>query len=144
VGSKHVANSAHIDMTNRPHVRPDEVREREHRVEMARFHRAHVIELTYFSIICAVALGTISFFIDQDWAWFLRGMVGGLIVTSLYILGRALHHPIRKYFLRRRAARIEPDAERTHEDLSKTAAPHHADDSADGIATETESVKHST
>ena len=86
-------------MTKRPHVRPDEVREREHRVEAAKFHWAQVIELTYFSIICAVALGTISFFVDPQWAWFLRGMVGGLIVTALYVLGRALHHPIRRYFL---------------------------------------------
>jgi hypothetical protein len=97
--AQHVANSGHIDMTKQPQVRPDEVREREHRVQMAKFQRAHVIELTYFSIICAVALVTISFFVDPQWAWFLRGVVGGLIVTALYVLGRALHHPIRRYFL---------------------------------------------
>ncbi len=78
-------------MTERPHVRPDEVREREHRVETGRFLRAHIIELTYFSLLGAVALGAISFLIaDPQWAWFLRGMIGGLILTYTYALARMM------------------------------------------------------
>ena len=78
-------------MSQRADVRPDEVREREHRVEVVRFHRAHVIELTYFFLVGAVALGTISFFIDPQWAWFLRGMIGGLFLTFIYVWGRMMH-----------------------------------------------------
>jgi hypothetical protein len=86
-------------MVKRPHVGTDKAREREHRIEVARFDRAHVIELTYLSLVDAVALGIISFFIEPPWTWFVRGMVAGLILTSLYVLSRAaMHHPIRRYF----------------------------------------------
>jgi hypothetical protein len=71
--------------------RSDEAREREDRAEMVRFHRAHVIEVTYFSLLVAVALGLGSFFVDPDWAWFLRGMIVGLFLTFLYIWGRMTH-----------------------------------------------------
>jgi hypothetical protein len=78
-------------MTERPHVRPDEVREREHWVEIGRFHRAHIIELTYFSLLGAVALGVISFLVaDPQWAWFLRGMIAGLVLTFAYALARMM------------------------------------------------------
>jgi hypothetical protein len=74
-----------------PDVRSDEARQREERIERAKFHRAHVIEITYFSILVAVALGVISFFVDPDWAWFMRGMIVGLFLTFLYIWGRMTH-----------------------------------------------------
>ena len=79
-------------MTEQPHVRPDEVREREHRVETGRFHRAHVIELVYFSVLGAAVLGAISFLVaDPQWAWFLRGMIAGLVLTFIFALARMMH-----------------------------------------------------
>jgi hypothetical protein len=68
--------------------RSDETREREENIAMVRFHRAHVIEITYFSLLLAVVLGVVSFFVDPDWAWFLRGMIVGLFLTFLYVWGR--------------------------------------------------------
>jgi membrane protein YdbS with pleckstrin-like domain len=56
--------------------------------EKAKFHRAQVIEITYFSVLVAAALLIISFFVDPDWAWFLRGGIGGLVLTFLYVWGR--------------------------------------------------------
>jgi hypothetical protein len=72
-----------------PGLRSDEAREREENIEAVRFHRAHVIEITYFSILAALALLVISFFVDPDWAWFLRGGIGGLFLTFVYVWGRA-------------------------------------------------------
>jgi hypothetical protein len=72
----------------RPGLRSDEAREREEYIQMVKFHRAHVIEITYFSVLAATALLIISFFVDPDWAWFLRGGIGGLSLTFLYIWGR--------------------------------------------------------
>jgi hypothetical protein len=54
-----------------------------------KFHRAHVIEITYFSVLTAVTLLIISFFVDPDWAWFLRGGIGGLFLTFFYVWSRA-------------------------------------------------------
>ncbi len=71
-----------------PGLRSDEAREREDYIRMTKFHRAHVIEITYFSVLTAVTLLVISFFVDPDWAWFLRGGIGGLFLTFLYIWGR--------------------------------------------------------
>ena len=72
----------------RPGLRSDEAREREEYIQMVKFHRAHVIEITYFSVLAATALLIISFFVDPDWAWFLRGVIGGLFLTFLYVWGR--------------------------------------------------------
>jgi hypothetical protein len=72
----------------RPGLRSDEAREREEYIQMVKFHRAHVIEITYFSVLAATALLIISFFVYPDWAWFLRGGIGGLSLTFLYIWGR--------------------------------------------------------
>jgi hypothetical protein len=72
-----------------PDLRSDEAREREEYIEKAKFYRAHVIEITYFSALVAAALLIISFFVDPDWAWFLRGGIGGLFLTFLYVWGRA-------------------------------------------------------
>jgi hypothetical protein len=80
-----------------PGVRSDETREREERIEMVRFHRAHVIEIIYFSILVAVALGVISFFVDPDWAWFLRGMIGGLFLTILFVWGRMVRQSFQRH-----------------------------------------------
>jgi hypothetical protein len=71
-----------------PGLRSDEAREREEYIEMAKFHRVHVIEITCFSVLAAVTLLIISFFVDPDWAWFLRGGIGGLFLTFLYAWGR--------------------------------------------------------
>ena len=35
----------------RPDLRSDEAREREEYIQMVKFHRAHVIEITYFSFL---------------------------------------------------------------------------------------------
>jgi hypothetical protein len=72
----------------RPGLRSDEAREREEYIETAKFHRAHVIEITYFSVLVAAALLIISFFVGPDWAWFLRGGISGLFLTFLYVWGR--------------------------------------------------------
>jgi hypothetical protein len=72
----------------RPGLRSDEAREREEYIEAAKFHRAHVIEITYFSVLVAAALLIISFFVNPDWAWFLRGGISGLFLTFLYVWGR--------------------------------------------------------
>ena len=71
-----------------PGLRSDEAREREENIETVKFHRAHVIEITYFSVLAAVTLLVISFFVDPDWAWFLRGGIGGLFLTFVYVWGR--------------------------------------------------------
>jgi hypothetical protein len=72
-----------------PGLRSDEAREREEYIQMAKFRRAHVTEITCFSVLVAAVLLIISFFVDSDWAWFLRGGVGGLFLTFLYVWGRA-------------------------------------------------------
>jgi hypothetical protein len=72
----------------RPGLRSDEAREREDYIEAEKFHRAHLTEITYFSVLVAAALMIISFFVDPDWAWFLRGGIGGLFLTYLYVGGR--------------------------------------------------------
>jgi hypothetical protein len=82
-------------MTEQPGVRDEEVREREERIELVKFHRAHVIEIIYFSVIGAAALIAISFFVDPQWAWFLRGGILGLSLTFIYILGRVLQQSTR-------------------------------------------------
>ena len=69
-------------------LRSDEAREREEYSAIVKFHRAHVIEITYFSVLAAVTLLIISFFVAPDWAWFLRGGISGLSLTFLYIWGR--------------------------------------------------------
>jgi hypothetical protein len=71
-----------------PGLRSDEAREREEFIETVKVHRAHVIEITYFSVLAAVTLLIISFFVAPDWAWFLRGGIGGLFLTFLYVWGR--------------------------------------------------------
>lgn len=73
-----------------PSVRSDEAREREAYIDLVKFHRAHVIEITYFSVLAAVALLAISFFVDPDWAWFLRGGIVGLFLTFVYAWGRLI------------------------------------------------------
>lgn len=78
-------------MIERPHVRDGAVREREQRIELVKFHRAHVIEIIYFSVVGAAALGAISFFVDPQWAWFLRGVIFGMFLTFIYVLGRMVH-----------------------------------------------------
>jgi 1,4-dihydroxy-2-naphthoate octaprenyltransferase len=72
----------------RPGLRSDEAREREDYIDRAKFHRAHVMEISYFCVLVAVALLIISFFVSPDWAWFLRGGIAGLILTFLYVWGR--------------------------------------------------------
>jgi hypothetical protein len=71
-------------------VRSEEVREREAYIDLVKFHRAHVIEITYFSILAAAVLLAISFFVDPDWAWFLRGGIVGLFLTFVYVWGRLM------------------------------------------------------
>ena len=71
-----------------PGLRSDEAREPEEYIQMVKFHRAHVIEITYFCVLAAAALLIISLFVDPDWAWFLRGGISGLSLTFLYIWGR--------------------------------------------------------
>jgi hypothetical protein len=71
-------------------VRSEEAREREAYFDLKKFHRAHVIEITYFSILAAAVLLAISFFVDPDWAWFLRGGIIGLFLTFVYAWGRLL------------------------------------------------------
>jgi 1,4-dihydroxy-2-naphthoate octaprenyltransferase len=73
-----------------PGLRSDEAREREQYIATAKFHRAQVIELTYFSVLVAVALLIISFLVNPDWAWFLRGGIIGLFLTFLYVWGRVV------------------------------------------------------
>ena len=73
-----------------PGVRSDQVREREDFINLVKFHRAHVIEITYFSILAAAALLVISFFVSPDWAWFLRGGIVGLFLTFVYAWGRLM------------------------------------------------------
>jgi hypothetical protein len=85
----HLLEVADLHLMQQP--RSDEARERAERIEQVRFHRAHVIELVYFSILAAVALGLGSFFVDPDWAWFLRGMIVGLVLTFLYVWIRVTH-----------------------------------------------------
>ncbi|MGA2945160.1 MAG: hypothetical protein ABSE50_24325 [Xanthobacteraceae bacterium] len=72
----------------RPGLRSDEAREREEYIQMVKFHRAHVIEITYFCVLAAAALLIISLFVDPDWAWFLRGGIGGLVLTFFICLGQ--------------------------------------------------------
>ena len=71
-----------------PGLRSDEAREPEEYIQMVKFHRAHVIEITYFCVLAAAALLIISLFVDPDWAWFLRGGISGLFLTFLYVWGR--------------------------------------------------------
>jgi hypothetical protein len=73
-----------------PGVRPDEVREREDFINLVRFHRAHVIEITYFSILAAAALLIISFFVSPDWAWFFRGGILGLSLSFVFVWGSVM------------------------------------------------------
>jgi hypothetical protein len=73
-----------------PGLRSDEARQREGYIAMERFHRAHVMEIAGFSLLAAVALLMISFFVDPDWAWFLRGGIVGLFLTFSYVWGRAV------------------------------------------------------
>jgi hypothetical protein len=73
-----------------PSVRSDEAREREAYIDLAKYHRAHVIEITYFSVLAAVVLLAISFVVGPDWAWFLRGCVVGLCLTFVYAWGRLM------------------------------------------------------
>ena len=47
-------------------VRSEEAREREAYIDLVKFHRAHVIEITYFSVLAALALLAISFVVDPD------------------------------------------------------------------------------
>jgi hypothetical protein len=70
----------------RPGLRSDEAREREDYIEAEKFHRAHLTEITYFSILVAAALLIISFFVDPDWAWFLRGGLAGCS-SHIYMSG---------------------------------------------------------
>jgi hypothetical protein len=74
----------------RPGLRSDEAREREEYIRGVKFHWAHVVEITYFSVLAAAILLIASFFVDPDWAWFLRGGIIGLVLTFLYAWGRAL------------------------------------------------------
>jgi hypothetical protein len=83
--------NGNTEMVKPPHVRPEAVREREYRIEQVKFHRAHVIELVYFAIVGTVALGAISFFLDPQWAWFLRGIICGLALTLVYAWARMIH-----------------------------------------------------
>jgi hypothetical protein len=80
-------------MVRGPHVRSDQVRDREEHIATVSFHRAHAIELIYFSLAGAVALGTVSFWLDPQWAWFLRGIIAGIFLTFIYVLGRTMHRP---------------------------------------------------
>jgi hypothetical protein len=73
-----------------PSVRSEEARERESFIDLVKFHRAHVIEITYFTVLAAALLVVISFFVDPDWAWFLRGGIIGLFLTFVYAWGRLL------------------------------------------------------
>jgi hypothetical protein len=68
-------------------VRSDEAREREDYINQLKYHRAHVIEITYFSILAAAVLLVISFFVSPDWAWFFRGGIIGLFLTFAYAWG---------------------------------------------------------
>ena len=47
-------------------VRSEEAREREAYFDLKKFHRAHVIEITYFSVLAAAVLLAISFVVDPD------------------------------------------------------------------------------
>ncbi len=71
-------------------VRSEEAREREAYIDLVKFHSAHVIEITYFSVLAAAVLLAISFVVDPDWAWFLRGGIIGLFLTFVYAWGRLL------------------------------------------------------
>jgi 1,4-dihydroxy-2-naphthoate octaprenyltransferase len=73
-----------------PGVRSDEAREREDYINQLKYHRAQVVEITYFSILAAAALLVISFFVSPDWAWFLRGGIVGLFLTFVYAWGRLM------------------------------------------------------
>jgi hypothetical protein len=41
-------------------------RDREQEIATAKFHRAHVIEVTYFSLLVATTLVVISFFVPPE------------------------------------------------------------------------------
>jgi hypothetical protein len=69
-------------------IRSEEARDREAYIDLAKFHRAHAIEITYFSVLTAVVLLAISFVVDPGWAWFLRGGIIGLFLTFVYAWGR--------------------------------------------------------
>ena len=75
-----------------PGIRSEEAREREAFIDLTKFHRAHVIEITYFSVLAAAVLLAISFFVDPDWAWFLRGGIVGLFLTFVYAWGTLIMH----------------------------------------------------